>query len=114
MSNFKDNSGLETIKPKTSKEERDRMMKKFLDKQQSTEIKNQIILQMNSLDKSKKPAFTKDDIDKGVKGRTPRPDYSTYKKGSCTMTMTWVVINHQYGKNNQRMRWEVNSSEYYG
>ena len=32
MSNFKDNSGLETIKPKTSKEERDRMMKQFLDK----------------------------------------------------------------------------------
>ena len=34
---------------------------------------------MNSLDKSKKPAFTKDDIDKMLE-ETPRPDYSTYKK----------------------------------
>ena len=32
MSNFKDNSGLEVIKPKMSKEERDSMMKKFLAK----------------------------------------------------------------------------------
>ena len=39
-------------------------------------------LNVGSLDKSKKPAFTKDDIDKGVQGRAPRPDYSTYKPGS--------------------------------
>ena len=40
MSNFKDNSGLDTIKPKMSKEERDKLMKDFLDKgQQNTEIK---------------------------------------------------------------------------
>ena len=32
MSNFKDNSGLDTIKPKMSKEERDKLMKDFLDK----------------------------------------------------------------------------------
>ena len=32
MSNFKDNSGLDTIKPKMSQEERDRLMKEFLDK----------------------------------------------------------------------------------
>jgi hypothetical protein len=32
MSNYKDNSGLDTTKPKTSKEEMDRMMKEFLEK----------------------------------------------------------------------------------
>ena len=32
MSNFKDNSGLEKEKPKTPKEERDRLMKEFLEK----------------------------------------------------------------------------------
>ena len=32
MSNFKDNSGLEVIKPKMTKEERDSMMEKFLAK----------------------------------------------------------------------------------
>ena len=31
MSNFKDNSGLEHLKPKMSKEERDRLMKEFLE-----------------------------------------------------------------------------------
>ena len=98
MSNFKDNSGLETIKPKTSKEERDRMMKKFLDKGGKVQKLKQVMhTNVGSLDKSKKPAFTKDDIDKGVKGQAPRPDYSTYKKVR-TMTMTWVVINHLYGK----------------
>ena len=83
MSNFKDNSGLETIKPKTSKEERDRMMKEFLDKGGKVQkVKPGIAYYMWSFDKSKKPAFTKDDIDKGVKGRAPKPDYDTYKKGS--------------------------------
>ena len=83
MSNFKDNSGLETIKPKTSKEERDRMMKQFLDKGGKVQkMKPGVAYNMGSLDKSKKPAFTKDDIDKGVKGQAPKPDYDTYKKGS--------------------------------
>ena len=60
---------------------------------------------LGSLDKSKKPAFTKEDIEKGVTGKAPTPDYKSYKKIHTT-TMTWVVINHQYGKDNQRMRWE--------
>ena len=73
----------EKIKPKMSKEERDKMMKKFLDKGGKVQkIIPGIAYNMGSLDKSKKPAFTKDDIDKGVQGRAPRPDYSTYKPGS--------------------------------
>ena len=54
-----------------------RVLKKKVQK-----VKPGIAYNMGSLDKSKKPAFTKDDIDKGVKGRAPKPDYDTYKKGS--------------------------------
>ena len=32
MSNFKDNSGLDVIKPKMTKEDRDVLMKRFLEK----------------------------------------------------------------------------------
>ena len=80
MSNFKDNSGLDTIKPKTSKEERDRMMKEFLDKGGKVQkLKPGYPTNVGSLDKSKKPAFTKEDIDKGVTGHAPAPDYKSYK-----------------------------------
>ena len=37
---------------------------------------------MGSLDKSKKPAFTKEDIRDNKQGHAPMPDYDTYKKGS--------------------------------
>jgi len=75
MSNFKDNSGLETIKTKTSKEERDRMMKEFLEKGgKIVKLKPGMAYNMGSLDKSKKPAYTKDDIEKGVKGHAPAPN----------------------------------------
>ena len=37
---------------------------------------------LGSLDKSKKPQYDDDEIKKGRKGTAPRPDYSTYKKGS--------------------------------
>ena len=80
MSNFKDNSGLETIKPKTSKEERDRMMKEFLDKGGKVQkLKPGSAAVLGSLDKSKKPAYTKEDIEKGVTGHAPAPDYKSYK-----------------------------------
>ncbi|BCU97714.1 MAG: hypothetical protein CM15mV18_0990 [uncultured marine virus] len=59
MSNFKDNSGLETIKPKTQKRNV-WMIKKFLDKGgKSTEIKTRLSTNVGSLDKSKKSAFYK-------------------------------------------------------
>ena len=50
-------------KPKTSKEERDRLMKKFLEKGGKVQ--------------KLEPGYPK-----GVKGRAPKPDYDTYKKGS--------------------------------
>ena len=34
---------------------------------------------LGSLDKSKKPAYTKEEIDKGVTGHAPTPDYKSYK-----------------------------------
>ena len=37
---------------------------------------------LGSLDKSKIPHYDNDDIKKGRKGTTAKPDYSTYKKGS--------------------------------
>ena len=80
MSNFKDNSGLETIKPKMSQKERDDMMKKFLDKGGKIQkLKPGAAAVLGSLDKSKKPAYTKEDIEKGVTGKAPTPDYKSYK-----------------------------------
>ena len=67
-------------KPKTSKEERDRLMKEFLDKGGKIEkCETGYPLNVGSLDKSKKPAFTKEDIEKGVTGKAPTPDYKSYK-----------------------------------
>ena len=83
MSNFKDNSGLEHLKPKMSKEERDKLMKEFLEKGGKIQkLKPGYPTNVGSLDKSKKPAYTKDDIEKGVSGKAPKPDYNTYKQGS--------------------------------
>ena len=60
MSNFKDNSGLEKEKPKMSKEERDYLMKKFLEKGGKIQkLKPGYPLNVGSLDKSKKPRYTK-------------------------------------------------------
>ena len=83
MSNFKDNSGLEKDKVKMSQKERDNMMKKFLEKGGKIEkLKPGIAYNMGSLDRSKKPAYTKEDIEKGITGKAPRPDYKNYKKNT--------------------------------
>ena len=100
---------IEDKKPKMSKKERDELMKKFLDKGGKIQkLKPGAAAVLGSLDKSKKPAFTKEDIEKGVTGKAPTPDYKSINPIHTT-TMTWVVINHLYGKDNQRMRWEVNN-----
>lgn len=82
MSNFKENSGLEKDKPKTSQEEMDRMMKEFLAK--GGKIKKlkpgYPKLGIGSLDKSGKPAWSRADIMAGKGGSTPIPDYSDGKK----------------------------------
>ena len=67
-------------KPKMSQEERDELMKKFLEKGGKVQkLQPGSAAVLGSLDKSKKPAFTSDDIKKGVQGHAPRPDYSNYK-----------------------------------
>ena len=83
MSNFKDNSGLEVIKPKISQAERDEQMKKFLEKGGKVQkLKPGYPINIGSLDKSKKPQWTREDIKKGKTGATPKPNYDTYKPGS--------------------------------
>ena len=64
-------------------EEKELMMKRFLDKGGKVEkLQPGYPTNVGSFDKSKKPAFSKEDISKGITGKTPMPDYSTYKKGS--------------------------------
>ena len=83
MSSFKDNSGLEEYKPKMSQEERDEKMKKFLEKGGKVEkLKPGYPINVGSFERNKKPAFSKEDIEKGVTGKAPMPNYDTYKPGS--------------------------------
>ena len=66
MSNFKDNSGLEKEKPKMPKEERDRLMKEFLEKGGKIQkLKPGYPLDVGSLDKSKKPRYNKYEVESG-------------------------------------------------
>ena len=83
MSNFKDNSGLEKYKPKMSKGEMDEKMKKFLAKGGKVEkLKPGYPINVGSFERNNKPAYSKEDIEKGVKGKAPMPNYDTYKPGS--------------------------------
>ena len=83
MSSFKDNSGLEIIKPKTPQAERDEQMKKFLAKGGKVEkLKPGYPINVGSFERNKKPAFSKEDIEKGITGKAPMPNYDTYKPGS--------------------------------
>ena len=67
-------------KPKMSKEERDEMMKRFLEKGGKIQkLQPGAAAVLGSLDKSKKPAFTAEEIKNGVKGHAPHPDYKNYK-----------------------------------
>ena len=70
----------EKIKPKTSKEERDKMMKKFLDKGGKVQkLKPGSAAILGSLERSKKPLWTADDIKHGKSGAVHKPDYKNYK-----------------------------------
>ena len=83
MSNFKDNSGLDVIKPKMTKEDSDLLMKRFLEKGGKVQkLKPGYPINIGSLDKSKKPQWTREDIKKGKTGAAPKPNYDTYKPGS--------------------------------
>ena len=72
MSNFKDNSGLDVIKPKMTKEESDLLMKRFLEKGGKIQkLKPGYPINVGSLDKSKKPQWTRKDIKEGKTGAAP-------------------------------------------
>ena len=70
-------------KPKSSQEERDKLMKEFLEKGGKVQkCEPGYPLNVGSLDKSKKPSWTRQEIKDGKTGNTPMPDLSTYKPGS--------------------------------
>ena len=85
MSSFKDNSGLEEFKPKASQAERDEQMKKFLAKGGKIQkLEPGYPINVGSLDKSRKPGWTKEDIKYSIKeyGYAERYQYEaleTYK-----------------------------------
>ncbi len=82
MSNFKDNSGLEKEKPKMSEEERKELMKKFLEKGGKVQkLGPGYPINVGSLDKSKKPRYTKQEVESGKdKGTAPMPDLTSIRK----------------------------------
>ena len=83
MSSFKDNSGLEIIKPKASQAERDEQMKKFLAKGGKVEkLEPGYPIDVGSFERNKKPAVSREEIKAGATGKAPMPNYDTYKKGS--------------------------------
>jgi len=92
MSNFKDNSGLDVIKPKMTKEESDRLMKEFLAKGGKVKkLKPGYPINVGSLDKSKKPRYTRQEVESGKdKGTAPMPDLTSQRKqkafGKITVT----------------------------
>jgi hypothetical protein len=71
----------EKIKPKMSKEERDKMMKKFLDKGGKVQkLKPGAAAVLGALDKSKIPHWDNDDVKKGkAHGTAPLPEYQNTK-----------------------------------
>ena len=69
MSNFKDNSGLDVIKPKMTKEDSDVLMKRFLEKGGKIQkLKPGYPINVGSLDRSKKPQWTREDIKEAMPG----------------------------------------------
>jgi len=70
-------------KSKIAKEDPKELMKRFLEKGGKVQkLEPGYPINVGSLDKSKKPAFTREEIKAGKGGHAPKPDYDTYKKGS--------------------------------
>ena len=83
MSSFKDMPEFDDMRPKMSQKERDEKMKKFLEKGGKVEkLKPGYPINVGSFDRTRKPAFSKEDIEKGITGKAPMPNYDTYKPGS--------------------------------
>ena len=70
--------------PQELQKELDIRMKKFLDKGGKVEkLEPGYPINVGSLDKSKKPRYTREEIRSGKPlGTAPMPDLTTYKKGS--------------------------------
>ena len=82
MSSFKDNSGLEIIKPKMPQSEMDEKMKKFLAKGGKVEkLGPGYPINVGSFDKTGKPQFSKEEIKNWKDSAAPLPNYNTDKPG---------------------------------
>ena len=69
--------------PEELQKELDIRMKKFLDKGGKVEkLEPGYPIDVGSFERNKKPAFSKEEIKAGAKGKAPMPNYDTYKKGS--------------------------------
>ena len=69
-------------KPKTPKSVRDEQMKKFLEKGGKVQkLGPGYPINVGSLDKSRKPRYTREEIKEGKKSAAPMPDYKTEKPG---------------------------------
>ena len=102
MSSFKDNSGLEIIKPKTPQAERDEQMKKFLAKGGKVEkLKPGYPINVGSFERNKKPAFSKEDIEKVLLVKHLCLIMIHTNQDHITIMMLVVTID-LYGYHNQR------------
>ena len=69
-------------KPKTPKSVRDEQMKRFLEKGGKVQkLEPGYPINVGSLDKSRKPRYTREEIKEGKKSAAPMPDYKTDKPG---------------------------------
>lgn len=67
-------------KPKMTQEERDEMMKRFLEKGGKVQkLTPGAAYSLGALEKSKIPHYSNEDIKKGIKGKTDMPDYNNHK-----------------------------------
>lgn len=67
-------------KPKMTQEERDEKMKKFLEKGGKIQkLTPGSAYNLGCLDRSGKPAFSNEEIKKGIGGKTAMPDYDNHK-----------------------------------
>lgn len=67
-------------KPKMTQEERDEKMKKFLEKGGKIQkLRPGSAYNLGSVEKSKLPHYTNEEIKKGIGGKTPMPDYDNHK-----------------------------------
>jgi|TARA_B110000902_G_scaffold213455_1_gene244915 hypothetical protein len=97
MSNFKNNADSEKQQIKMSQEYMDKLMKEFLEKGGKIEkLKPGYPTQVGSLERGKKPRWTREDMETGKKDKTPR---NIYKKEAVAPEVEPVTLSTDYNIN---------------